>query len=753
MWMASTSSRRQSSRPHDWALPGVRARQNPTGMGFSPRNASSSSKPVGNTHRVVATDQTMCDHANIMLHRGWDRRPIVLLTFALLFVISTKCGVAQVVDLQNDRLPMVEIHTLWRFHTGDDPDGKLGWANPNFDDSSWTLLRADQPVNVQGYPGFSGMAWYRFRVLRPPNHPDLALYISGIQSSYQVFAGGHLIGQFGGLPPHERTYIAGGAPSVLPMGQGIAIPSNIADWQGHLVIAIRAWNSPDFAWTYDPQTFRALRIGDASLMKDERQHRWNYEFWSLSAANVLLLGYLLAAVAGLGLFLLRPGEGEYLWFAAFELFNGTACALFIYPTFHPMWFPAFEALQGLQLFLYGICLSMFFVTLLKVNRGRLFWSTIGSVLIGTLMFIPLLMDWMTFPVWLPVIYLAWIPFIVCQLLMLFLASRRGNLDARLLLVPFGLSCGATLGDGILGGLSGFGFGGRVIAFLMGKWDQLFNWPFPISVQNIADFLCQISLLAIMILRFARTRRDEERFKSELEAARTVQQVLIPEEIPAIPGLVLECVYKPAGQVGGDFFQVIPAPNNGALIVIGDVSGKGMPAAMAVSLLVGTVRTLAHYTQSPAAILTAMNARMLARSKGGFTTCLILHIEADGSATLANAGHLAPYSGAQEFSVDYGLPLGISAESVYTETIFRLEVDQDLTLLTDGVAEARSKTGELFGFERAASISILSAQHIAATAAAYGQQDDITVLKVRRSLILEQADDRIGATASLSPSAA
>jgi len=284
----------------------------------------------------------------------------------------------------------------------------------------------------------------------------------------------------------------------------------------------------------------------------------------------------------------------------------------------------------------------------------------------------------------------------------------------------------------------------VLAFWAAKWNQLFLWPFPVGVQNIADFVSQISILAILILRFARTRRDEERLKSELEAARTVQQVLIPEEIPSIPGFGLECIYKPAGQVGGDFFQILPAPNNGALVVIGDVSGKGMPAAMAVSLLVGTVRTLAHYTKSPAEILTALNLRMLGRIKHGFTTCLILHIDRDGSATIANAGHLSPYTGAQELSLDHGLPLGLDAEAVYTESAFHLNTDQELTLLTDGVAEARAKTGELFGFERTASISILSAQHIAATAAAFGQQDDITVLKIRRHPVPVGAQILLGA---------
>jgi serine phosphatase RsbU (regulator of sigma subunit) len=257
------------------------------------------------------------------------------------------------------------------------------------------------------------------------------------------------------------------------------------------------------------------------------------------------------------------------------------------------------------------------------------------------------------------------------------------------------------------------------------------------------------MLGMLGLRFARTRRDEEHLTAELEAARTVQQVLIPEEIPAIPGLALECIYKPAGQVGGDFFQILPTLHNGALIVIGDVSGKGMPAAMAVSLLVGTVRTLAHYTQGPGEILTAMNQRMLGRSKDGFTTCLVLRLDPDAGATVANAGHLAPYLGNTEVPVQSGLPLGLAAQAAYTESSFHLDPGKELTLLTDGVAEARAKTGELFGFERTASISILSAEHIAATAKAFGQQDDITVLKIRRLPVLEPVGVPLAAAPSTS----
>jgi hypothetical protein len=658
---------------------------------------------------------------------------------ALLGVVSILCARAQVVDFEKERQPVVEIHDLWRFHTGDDPDGKLGWANPGFDDSKWQLLHADESLNAQSHPGDRGMSWYRFQIVLPANRPHLALYIPGIGycTSYQVFADGRLIGQLGGLPPHERVYWADCSfTETSTLGQVMPIPAGSASGNGSVVIAIRVWRWRD--WASINPAFEAFRIGETRLINQQRQLRWHYLFWSNSAYNALLLGYLMAALAGLGLFLLRPGEDEYLWFAAVELLNATGGALIEYPGFHPVWFQGFEALHGLHLFLEAVCLSMFFVTLLKEKRGLLFWSLICSGLFCALMFVPLVMQWMNAVVWIPVIYLSAIPFIVCQILLLSLAARRGNLDARLLLGPFSLQYGVALGGGLLDGIQAFGYGGSSVTVLAEKFDSLFQWPFPISVPNIADFLCQISILAILVLRFARTRRDEERFKSEIEAARTVQQVLIPEEIPTIPGLALECVYRPAGQVGGDFFQILPTPNNGALIVIGDVSGKGMPAAMAVSLLVGTVRTLAHYTQSPAEILTAMNLRMLGRSKDGFTTCLVLRLYHDGAATISNAGHLAPYQGSNELAIESGLPLGLSAEAKYTESSFHLGAGEELTLETDGVAEARSKNGELFGFERTASIAILSAQHIAATAQAFGQQDDITVLKIRRHPFLKPA---------------
>ena len=252
-----------------------------------------------------------------------------------------------------------------------------------------------------------------------------------------------------------------------------------------------------------------------------------------------------------------------------------------------------------------------------------------------------------------------------------------------------------------------------------------------TVLDVTELLVQLSILLILVLRFSRSRADEERLNTELEAARAVQSILVPEDAPGIPGFLIQSVYKPYGQVGGDFFQIIPLPQAAALVCIGDVSGKGMPAAMTVSLLVGTLRALADSTQHPGEVLSSMNRHLLNRARTGFTTCLVLRADANGALTMANAGHIAPYLNGAELFCDNGLPLGLTEGAAYVESSFHLAQGEQLMLTTDGVVEARNKTGELYGFERTAAISTQSAESIAHVAQAFGQDDDITVLTLTR----------------------
>jgi serine phosphatase RsbU (regulator of sigma subunit) len=234
---------------------------------------------------------------------------------------------------------------------------------------------------------------------------------------------------------------------------------------------------------------------------------------------------------------------------------------------------------------------------------------------------------------------------------------------------------------------------------------------------------------------ARERRRQMHIEREMASAHEVQEVLIPADLPAIPGFAISSVYKPAAEVGGDFYQVIPLggleDKPSALIVLGDVSGKGLKAAMTVSLIVGTVRALAEFTDDPAEILTRLNQRLLGRTKGGFATCIALRMEPDGSAVIANAGHLAPYRAGREIDVPGSLPLGLAADVQYESMTIQLGANQILTLLTDGVLEARGPRGELYGYERLSTLMQAqpTVQQIVDAACSFGQDDDITVLSV------------------------
>ncbi|MGD0914291.1 MAG: PP2C family protein-serine/threonine phosphatase, partial [Terracidiphilus sp.] len=146
---------------------------------------------------------------------------------------------------------------------------------------------------------------------------------------------------------------------------------------------------------------------------------------------------------------------------------------------------------------------------------------------------------------------------------------------------------------------------------------------------------------------------------------------------------------------------------------------------------GTLRTYAETCTSPSALLAGLNRRLYGRGDG-FATCLVLMVEPSGKLTVANAGHLNPYIDGVEIETEANLPLGLDEGVRYSEMTLQFDPNQLCTLLTDGVIEASSPSGELYGFERTQAISNNSANSIAETAREFGQQDDITVLTVSRS---------------------
>jgi hypothetical protein len=235
-------------------------------------------------------------------------------------------------------------------------------------------------------------------------------------------------------------------------------------------------------------------------------------------------------------------------------------------------------------------------------------------------------------------------------------------------------------------------------------------------------------------RRIRLETEKAAIETELAAAREIQRIMVPQELPPTPGYAIESIYRPATQVGGDFFQVIPLSGSQTLVVIGDVSGKGLGAAMIVSMLIGMLRTLSGLTADPSQILVELNSMLFAHKHSGFVTCLAVRLDPAGMVTVANAGHLPPWLNGVELAFAGSIPLGVLESVTPEQTALEMRSGDRLTLLTDGVVEARDSQGVLFGFDRTQSVIRQDASPLALAEAAIhqGQDDDLTVISVVRT---------------------
>jgi serine phosphatase RsbU (regulator of sigma subunit) len=304
--------------------------------------------------------------------------------------------------------------------------------------------------------------------------------------------------------------------------------------------------------------------------------------------------------------------------------------------------------------------------------------------------------------------------------------RRGNREAGWLILPSLFPAAATALFDI--GTASIDSGWGHADFLA---DSLQVGPVSLQTSDLGDLLFVIAIGVVMFFRFTRVSREQMRVAAELGAAREIQQRLVPAVLPQVKGYTIEAAYFPAQEVGGDFYQVFAQGEAAQLVVVGDVSGKGLKAAMTSTLALGAVRALAQEGLGPGVVLTRLNRQMVETGDGGFITCVCARVTEHGEVTLANAGHLSPYRNGEELPVSPGLPLGIVPEQTYEERAFQLDPGDRLTLLSDGVLEAKNANGELFGFERTRAISAQAAESIAGAALKFGQEDDITVLTLAR----------------------
>ncbi len=636
---------------------------------------------------------------------------------------------AQSFDLGHDRLPLLSLDGPWHFHSGDSPidntvaGGKTFlWAETGFDDSAWPLLSSNRSWSTQGYPAMAGFGWYRFTVRIPAGSPPTSLLLAPIITSFQVFVDGHMVGGFGGM--------ATATPNARIRHEAYRLTDSASPEDRIIHLAIRVWHSPSWASYLGGGMFAGGNlVGERSLIATQ-------EHVVQVARDVLFVDYYAYSIAAglvglaiLWLFFIRRAEREYLWFAIMLLSQATDCALNVSKEVYALPpIPVFDLLDGILAATQIFAAFCFFSRVLNARAGRVGRSLLVLLALSPLVSVAYWPGWTSVQTGTILQLLFVLPAAAWIFWLLGKYAIAGNPDARLLLIPTLLDLGFYVADNVAILVSQLGWSNvpRILDV------PLTIPPFSIRPDILLHLVFLLAMLVFLTLRFSQARNREAWLAGEFEAARQIQQVLLPDEEAQCLGFNVECIYQPAQLVGGDFFQQIADSHGGMLIVVGDVSGKGLPAAMLVSVLVGAIRTEASRGTDPVAMLRCLNERMLGRAHGGFTTCLATHITADGQLTLANAGHLPPYLNGQEVAVAGALPLGILASPEFELASLQLTAGDRLTFVSDGVVEAQSKSGGLFGFEKTRAISLQSAAEIAEAAKLFGQSDDITVVTVEFS---------------------
>jgi Stage II sporulation protein E (SpoIIE) len=592
----------------------------------------------------------------------------------------------------------------WRFHLGDD----TAFASPTFDDSTWPLLKPAQTFDSAHLSVIPrSYTWLRLHLhVLNANYPLGVSIATNHQQQFELYANGQRIGTSPGAISDLSQFSKPFA---------IALPA-----QQDLVLALRIGRS--YSETVTSSPLAVIQIGAlpaVSTSVDLASIRNFNDFVLTDLLSCLVL--LASGTLVLILFLTQRRHKEYLWLSAncfvAMVFLGLLAALEL---------GLFAISRSIYLLFTYFGWAMIFTNLEFVARFTKVRSRIPLHAFEVyLVLAPMLSIAPGFAgsLYSPALVIMSVGWFVFALTYLIRSYRRGNGESGVLVLPYILLGILYVGENVSRGN---------VRFVHIR--DHFNWGYVgTRLANLDSVVFMVIIVAVVLYRFNSVSKDEERSAAELEAARTVQQVLIPEELPSIAGLSIASVYQPAQLVGGDFFQIMPVAQGGALVVLGDVSGKGMQAAMTVSLLVGAFRTAAETTVSPAALMETLNRRLHGRGVG-FTTCLILNIAANGEVAAANAGHLRPYLNGTELELEVGLPLGFTPDASYLETHFILCPACTLTLLTDGVVEAtHPTTRELFGFDRTQAMSTQSAEAIAAAAQLFGhgapQSDDITVLTI------------------------
>ncbi len=594
------------------------------------------------------------------------------------------------------------------WHAGDDP----AWAAANLDESGW------QPYTNWRLNPAEPRTWIRCHAdLSSLSYVDQPALQVTLYAAYQVFADGHLIGSAGNLQNGEFTM---DAVRDWPLPGRFDHPNAIA-----LRITQR------IASTVPVGTLPPLGIlaGDKPLLGDRRDAQ---AFTQIRARLVPSVCFSIIGILGLillGLWVNDRSRRELLLLSLaclslapiyLDYFGAAALLAFSAAVYFALW-SVFAAINN-------VVRTLFFFAIAGRRVPLLYWilMALATVAYSVTLAIPF------FPaplaLWLDTLRSgvvargsAPVAILECTAPFIALLHWKGLTFRTKPLAVLCMVWGATMMAFFALRFTGTQIPG--IPDLEARWSILMA-----DIEAVATLCVVVALLALLSREQQQTARERAVLAGEMQAASEIQRMLAPAAIDTAPGLKIDVAFHPMRDVGGDFYLCRVLSDGRQRVLLGDVSGKGAAAAMAATLLLGAAA--ARDSDSPAGLLSHLNRVLRENHLSGFATCLCADLAIDGCLTLANAGHLPPYRDGRETEVESGLPLGIAPDAEYTVTTLQLDRGDMLTLLSDGVVEARNKAGELFGFERTCGISTESAESIAQAAQAFGQEDDITVLTLR-----------------------
>jgi hypothetical protein len=647
---------------------------------------------------------------------------------------------------------VVPLNGPWKFTVGDSPPDSSGaplWAQPEFDDSHWETVDLTPKAGVfdplggfsdyvkgwtaRGHARHWGYGWYRIRV-QVSAQPGEKLALAGpayVDDAYQFFRDGSLIGSFGKFSgSHPTIYYT--QPAMFQLPQAPATESQPKT----MVLAFRVWMEPSTLVTQaDTGGFHtAPTLGNASAVAAGYQLRWLEVIRTQIIGAVEGLLFLLLAGVAFSLTRFDRSDPVYVWMGAIFLLVA-----------------AVEATSVLGAWTQHI--------------GAILDNGLGDGILTPLIFGGWVMVWW---IWFGLQRAAWVPKAVGLLTLGYMISTAIGED---LFFPFisvpvagifhTVSLAVRLALLVLlilvvaWGIRRQGAEGWVVlpaVVLLIAWQfniELallhirINWfPFGIrfGLAAVSNLLLTAVLFVLLFRRLLLSIHEQQLMALDVKQAQEVQRVILPESMTTLPGLTIEHEYRPAREVGGDFYQIIPHPADGSLLIVaGDVTGKGLQAGMLVALLVGAIRSTSELNADPLFLLQAMNRRLVGRSEAQ-ATCLAMRIARDGGVLLANAGHLPPYLNGRPVEIEGSLPLGVIAEAEFSVTEFQITENDRLVLASDGIAEAMDEQGRLFGFARVQELleARMTAAEVAAAAQSFGQQDDISVIAVTRIAALVPA---------------